>query len=218
MTPNQRVGMYGGDVNGGASLPRIGMYGGAFDPAHLAHHALAQAAVAQLQLDILYIVPTGYAWHKTRQLSAPEHRLAMAQLAFADVPRAFVDSRETQRIGPTYTLDTLNELQALHPQAQLYLLMGADQFAAFGSWHHGPDITKIATICIAARAVSTGCMHKSTTENDVQSQCKIHTIHMPAMPISATDIRQRVKQGLGIDHLVNTSVARYIAQHQLYIS
>jgi nicotinate-nucleotide adenylyltransferase len=202
----------------GTSQPRIGMYGGAFDPAHLAHHALAQAAVAQLQLDVLYIVPTGHAWHKTRQLSAPQHRLAMAQLAFADVPAARVDGRETQRAGPTYTLDTLNELQATHPQAQLYLLMGADQFAAFGSWHHWPNIAKIATICIAARAVSTGDRHKNNAQNDVQSQCKMQTVHMPDTPISATDIRQRVKQGLGIDHLVNPSVARYIAQHHLYIS
>ncbi len=201
----------------GASLPRIGMYGGAFDPAHLAHHALAQAAVAQLRLDILYIVPTGHAWHKTRQLSAPQHRLAMAKLAFADVPAVRVDNRETQRAGPTYTLDTLNELQVVHPQAQLYLLMGADQFAAFGSWHHWPDIAKIATICIAARAVSTGDMHKNNAKNEVQSQCKMHVIHMPDMPISATDIRDRVKLGLGIDHLVNPNVARYIAQHQLYI-
>ncbi len=202
----------------GASLPRIGMYGGAFDPAHLAHHALAQAAVAQLRLDILYIVPTGHAWHKTRQLSAPQHRLAMAKLAFADVPAVRVDSRETQRAGPTYTLDTLNELQVVHPQAQLYLLMGADQFAAFGSWHHWPDIAKIATICIAARAASTGDMHKNNATNEVQSQCKMHAIHMPDMPISATYIRDRVKLGLGIDHLVNPNVARYIAQHQLYIS
>lgn len=201
-----------------AGLLRVGMYGGAFDPAHLAHHALAQAAVAQLRLDILYIVPTGHAWHKTRQLSAPQHRLAMAQLAFADVPAVRVDNRETQRAGPTYTLDTLNELQLEHPKAQLYLLMGADQFAAFGSWHHWPDIAKIATICIAARAVSTGDMHKNIATNEVQSQCKMLAIHMPDMPISATDIRDRVKLGLGIDHLVNPNVARYIAQHQLYIS
>jgi nicotinate-nucleotide adenylyltransferase len=142
----------------------------------------------------------------------------MAQLAFADVPAARVDGRETQRAGPTYTLDTLNELQATHPQAQLYLLMGADQFAAFGSWHHWPNIAKIATICIAARAVSTGDRHKNNAQNDVQSQCKMQTVHMPDTPISATDIRQRVKQGLGIDHLVNPGVARYIAQHHLYIS
>ncbi|MGI9153494.1 MAG: nicotinate-nicotinamide nucleotide adenylyltransferase, partial [Rubrivivax sp.] len=88
------------------------MFGGAFDPPHLAHVALALAAVEQLQLDELRIFPTGQAWHKSQALSAPEHRLAMARLAFASVPRTVIDERDLRRSGPTYTIDTRRELHS----------------------------------------------------------------------------------------------------------
>jgi nicotinate-nucleotide adenylyltransferase len=106
---------------------RIGVLGGAFDPPHVVHVALAEAACAQLQLDALHVIPTGDAWHKTRTLTAAEHRIAMTRLAFAHIPQAVVDTREIARSGPTYTVDTLRELRAEYPDAQLYLIMGADQ-------------------------------------------------------------------------------------------
>ncbi len=195
---------------------RVGVYGGAFDPPHLAHHALAEAAIAQLQLDKLIVLPTGHAWHKPRQLSSAEHRVAMTRLAFADVPCAQVDARETQRTGATYTIDTLTQLLLELPQSELFLIMGADQFANFCTWHRWQDIAKIATICIAARASFTWARPLNDTQNALYSQCRIQTIDMPDTPISATDIRQRVHQGLGLDHLVNAQVARYIAEHKLY--
>jgi nicotinate-nucleotide adenylyltransferase len=199
-----------------AQPQRLGVYGGAFDPPHIAHHALAQAAINQLALDQLRIFPTGQAWHKTRQPSPAQHRLAMAQLAFADLPNVHVDARETLRPGATYTIDTLNELHCENPSAELFLLMGADQFLAFGSWHRWQDIAKIATICIAARATSTGVQSQNSLQNTVQTACKMQLIDMPAMNTSATDLRERVRQGLSVDHLVNADVARYIAQHHLY--
>jgi nicotinate-nucleotide adenylyltransferase len=174
--------------------------------------------MSQLQLDQLLIVPTGQAWHKSRQLSAAAHRLAMVQLAFADMPAARVDAREMQRVGASYTIDTLTELSAQNPGVDWFLLMGADQFNAFGSWHRWQDIAQIATICIAARAVNTWTTSQNSMQNTVERACKMQTIAMPDMPISATDIRTRVGQGLSIDHLVNSSVARYIADHQLYSS
>jgi nicotinate-nucleotide adenylyltransferase len=195
---------------------RVGVYGGAFDPPHIAHHTLAKSAISQLQLDHLLVFPTGQAWHKERQPSPAQHRVAMAQLAFADLPKVQVDARETLRPGATYTIDTLNELLAENPCAELFLLMGADQFQAFGHWHRWQDIAKIATICIAARATSVSAQRQNSTQNTTQTACKIESIDMPAMGTSATDLRGRVRQGLKYDHLVNTEVARYIAQHQLY--
>lgn len=195
---------------------RLGVYGGAFDPPHIAHHALAQAAINQLQLDQLRVFPTGQAWHKARQPSAAPHRLAMAQLAFADLAKVQVDARETRRPGATYTIDTLNQLQAENPGAELFLLMGADQFQAFSSWHRWQDIAKIATICIAARAISASAQSPNSMQNTAQTACKIQGIDMPAMDISATQLRERVRQGLRVDHLVNTDVARYIAQYHLF--
>ena len=131
---------------------RIGMFGGAFDPPHLGHVALARAAVEQLALDQLLVFPTGQAWHKARELSTAAHRLAMAQLAFADVPRIRVDGRELQRDGPTYTVDTLRELRREFPQAELLLVIGADQAESLHSWREGAEIAQLATISIAARA------------------------------------------------------------------
>ncbi len=94
---------------------RVGMFGGAFDPPHAAHRALVEAAVRQLQLERMYVFPTGHAWHKSRVLSPAIHRVAMAQLAFADLPEVVVDGRETLRSGPSYSVDTLRELHAQHP-------------------------------------------------------------------------------------------------------
>ena len=199
-----------------SSKLRLGVYGGAFDPPHNAHYAIASQVLGLLQLDRLHILPTGHPWHKTRQLTPAQHRADMAQLAFADLPGAFVDIRETLRTGPTYTIDTLHQLQAEYPSAELFLAMGRDQFAAFGSWHQWQEIAEIATICIAERAVNTWTATLNMPPNEVVSACKIRIITMNDMPHSATDIRQRVKTGQRIDHLVNSKVAQYIAQHGLY--
>ncbi|MEP6966196.1 MAG: nicotinate (nicotinamide) nucleotide adenylyltransferase, partial [Polaromonas sp.] len=134
---------------------RIGVFGGAFDPPHNAHVALARAALEQFALDALYIVPTGQAWHKARTLSDAEDRLAMTRLAFGDIAGVVVDERELQRAGPTFTIDTLQALQAENPAAQLYLFIGADQFSTFRQWHKWQEILELAIICIADRAQST---------------------------------------------------------------
>ncbi len=197
---------------------RIGLYGGAFDPPHLAHVLLAQASVAQYALDTLLILPTGQAWHKSRSLTAAEHRLAMVRLAFADVPQAYIDPRETLRSGPTYTFDTLSEIKAENPDAELYLLMGEDQLAAFPQWHRSVDILHLATLLVALRADSMPAMGQNQPKN--QGKIEFSTIDMPASPISATQIRNMVGQlrvqHLSIDHLVNPTVARYIAENRLY--
>src|SRR5690606_13094395 len=123
---------------------RVGLFGGAFDPPHGAHVALAEAAVRQLQLDVLHVVPTGRAWHKARTLTGAEHRMAMAELAFRPVPGALVDDREIRRPGPTYTVDTLRELAREWPGASLHLLMGEDQAESFTTWRDWQTIAQLA--------------------------------------------------------------------------
>ena len=203
---------------------KIGIFGGAFDPPHNAHVALAQVAMDALGLDALHIIPTGSAWHKTRTLTAAEHRLAMAQLAFGTLPGVVVDDREIRRAGPTFTIDTLRGLQLEFPGALFYLIMGADQFAAFQQWHQWQEIIKAATICIATRAR----IDSATAHFDVYNaqQSRLVELPMPAMAVSATQIRQLLagtpNVGLGenqaIADLLPATVARYIAQHQLYQS
>ena len=197
---------------------RIGVFGGAFDPPHNAHLALAQAALAQLALDARHIIPTGQAWHRATALNAAEHRLAMTRLAFEAMPHTVVDERELQRSGPSFTIDTLQALQAENPQAQLYLIMGADQFAAFRQWHRWQDILQLAIICIAARAQSM----PTPAEFDAYTGQKdrFFTLQLPLMPVSATQIRQLMAAGGAtageLTHLVPEPVARYISLHQLY--
>ena len=201
-----------------ASEERIGVFGGAFDPPHRAHVALARAAIQQFQLDTLHVIPTGQAWHKARALSAAKHRLAMTKLAFQDEAKVVIDERELQRTGPTFTIDTLEALQAQSPQARLYLFMGADQFSAFQQWYRWQDILELAIICIAARAHSAW----STGQFDAYPgrSSRFVVLEMPPLPVSATQIRQRVASravsAADLAQLVSEPVARYISVHRLY--
>jgi nicotinate-nucleotide adenylyltransferase len=214
-------------VTSASQKRRVGVFGGAFDPPHLAHHALAHSAVSQFQLDQLLVMPTGQAWHKSRQLTAAEHRLAMTRLAFADVPQVQVDARETQRTGPTYTFDTLTELRHEHPHAELFLFIGSDQARAFHTWHQWQGILKLATVVEARREVVTRVesspglapkgaqatrWHNTPFEKPVVSA----VLQMPNMPCNATDIRASIAQGQPISDWLSPNVWHYIQQHRLY--
>jgi nicotinate-nucleotide adenylyltransferase len=190
---------------------RVGMFGGAFDPPHRAHVALAEAALRQLGLQRLYVFPTGHAYHKDRTLTPAEHRLAMARLAFGALPGALVDDRELRRAGPTYSIDTLRELQAQHPGAELYLLMGEDQAAGFGRWRAWEEIARLAVLCVAERGG-----HGGLDNLQALPGVRVQPLELPRMPESATDIRSRLAAGEGIAALVEPAVARYIETHHLY--
>lgn len=195
---------------------KLGMFGGAFDPPHLAHRALAEAALVQLQLDALHVLPTGQAWHKSRPLTAAPHRLAMSRLAFEGLGPVVLDDREIRRAGPSYTLDTLRELHAEHPQAELYLVMGKDQADVLPTWRHWQEIVALAVICVADRDLLTGRETQFVPPPEMAG--RFRKLQMPAMDISATGIRARVAGGQGIAPLVSPAVARYIEANHLYQS
>ena len=194
---------------------RLGVSGGAFDPPHAAHVALVRAALQELQLDELRIIPTGHAWHKARSLTPAVHRVAMCRLAFANVYRAVVDARETERSGPSYTIDTLAALQAEYPQAQLYLVMGEDQARALASWHRAEELGRTAIICVASRSGPQACAVPSVGAYALPG-LPLQPLHLPPSPLNATEIRDRTAQGQSVSALVFESVARYIDQHHLY--
>ena len=196
--------------------PRLGVFGGAFDPPHLAHVALAQHAIAQFGLQQLRIVPTGDAWHKDHTLTASPHRLAMARLAFEGMAQVVVDEREIRRAGPSYTVDTLSEIAAEHPGAQLYLLIGDDQRRSLPGWHRIGDIARLAIICAAARDPQVASWHAGEPSEAIVTGPDILPLPMPLMPISATDIRDRMSRQAGIAELVAPAVERYIHEHHLY--
>jgi nicotinate-nucleotide adenylyltransferase len=197
-------------------LTRLGVFGGAFDPPHLAHVALAQAAVEQLHLDELRIFPTGQAWHKSNLLAAPVHRLALAKIAFGDLPRTVIDDREVRRPGPTYTIDTLRELKAEHPAAQLFLVMGEDQAVSLTRWREWEAIVQLAIICVAARPDVPAFGEAGNP--GLPAQAEFRLLRLPSMPESATQVRSHVAQHEAIGHLVPAGVASYIEQNNLYQS
>ncbi len=208
---------------------RVGVFGGAFDPPHNTHATLVGLALAQLQLDELRVIPTGQAWHKTRPLSPAADRLAMAELAFSKIPGVVVDARETQRVGPSYTVDTLRELHLENPDAELVLLIGGDQARALPTWHRWKEILQFATICVADRADQTragGTFDPQNQANavkfglgslpDCPPSARFLLLQTPLSPVSASDIRARVAARQSIDALVCEPVARYIVQHHLF--
>lgn len=197
---------------------RVGMFGGAFDPPHAAHRALAETALTQLGLDVLHLLPTGQAWHKARPLSPAADRLAMCELAFAGLPAVRVDARETQRAGPSYTADTLAELATEYPGADLYLVLGADQLLAFKTWHRWEEVLRLATLAVANRP-----MYPATTAEPAHwpaVDLPFRPLDMPLQPTSSTAIRAQVhapdRQSSDLDLLVPAGVARYISEHHLY--
>jgi nicotinate-nucleotide adenylyltransferase len=202
------------------SAPRVGVFGGAFDPPHNAHVALVRSALAQLGLAELRIFPTGQAWHKARGLSGAAHRLAMARLAFEGLDRVVVDEREILRPGPTYTLDTLRELRAEQPAVQLVLIVGADQALSLPRWHGWEAIASTAIISVADRAVPAG----SRVSFDpgmlapLPPGARFEPLQIPPMDTSATDVRTRAARGEDLIGLVPAAVARYIDKHHLYRS
>ena len=202
---------------------RVGVFGGAFDPPHLAHHQLAEAALQQLGLDVLHIVPTGLAWHKARVLSPAVHRLAMCELAFEDLAKVRIDARETERSGPSYTADTLTELAEEYPGAALYLIIGADQLLAFKRWVRWAEVLDMATLVVAQRAPQDG----TSDTQSAGAAADLSTVDVPFVPLemtlsnmNATTIRARLSSANAIDadldHLLSPDVASYISTHSLY--
>ncbi len=193
---------------------RIGVFGGAFDPPHLAHRAIAMAALQQLNLDELCVIPTGQAWHKARPLTEARHRLAMVALNFGDLPGVVIDQRELTRAGPSFTVDTLREIRSELPTVELFLLIGEDQARALTSWREWQEVTRLSIICVAARA------DLARTDTDfkppVGFEARFMTLQTPPMALSATQIRGRVATQQGIAPLVFEPVARYIDHHHLY--
>ncbi len=191
---------------------RVGVFGGAFDPPHNAHRALAEVALRSLALDRLHIVPTGQAWHKARPLTDAAHRLAMCQLAFGDLAGVVIDRREIDRGGPSYTVETLAELRALYPGAQLFLLLGADQWHAFRTWHRWADILALATVAVAERPLD----GEGAVDLDAEG-LPYQRLPLPPLNVSATAVRLAWQRGdPNAAQQVPAAVARYISSHGLY--
>jgi len=191
-------------------MKRIGLFGGTFDPPQLAHLALARCARDTLALDEVRWIPTGAPWQKTHAISDARHREAMVALAIAGERGFALERCELERSGPSYTLQTVLELQQREPGASWFLLIGADQYNNLHTWRGWPELRGRVTLAVAPRPGV--ALHP-----DPQVQRLPHSVvPLPPMDISATDIRARVARGDSISGLVSDAVARYIARHHLY--
>jgi len=194
----------------GAQARRIGLFGGTFDPPQLAHSALARCARDALALDEVRWIPTGQPWQKTHAISDPGHREAMVKLAIAG-ERGFVLERcELERAGPSYTLQTVHELQRREPGATWFLLIGSDQYNNLHTWRDWSELLRLVTLAVAPRLEFEG------QPDTAVARVPHRAVPLPPLGISATDIRARVERGESIAGLVSDAVASYIAQHHLY--
>lgn len=197
-------------------MKRIALYGGSFDPVHTAHLALARTALDHLQLDELRWIPTGHAWQKQGAHASAEHRAAMVAAAIEGEPRFLLERCELDRQGPSYTIDTLHELQASNPGADWYLVLGQDQYQNLTTWKAWQDLVAQVTLAVAGRGGQASGSPLAGHPHRV-----VH-LPMPPMPVSATEIRARLAAGTPAaalaPALVPPAVASYIARLGLYRS
>ena len=186
---------------------RIGVMGGTFDPVHIGHLMVAVTARDQLELDQVYLIPNDQSPLKEASPRASfADRKAMVQLAIGDLSGLSVSDMEGRRGGISYTVDTLTELSADHPGAELFLILGADALSELNEWKDFGSLTAMATIVGMARG-------------DVPSppsEFRVTSLNMPRIDISSTAIRARIAAGLSVDCWVPESVKRYIGAHRLY--
>lgn len=192
-------------------MRRIGLFGGSFDPVHNAHLALARAALSELALDEVRWIPVGQPWQKTRRLADPADRAAMVALAIEGEPRFVLDPIELQRAGPSYTLDTVRDLQASMPGAQWFLLLGQDQHAGLPTWHGAEELVQLVTLAVAGRPGAPPVESHRTVPG-----ARVCPVALPPMDVSSTEVRALCTAGQPIAHLVPEKVGRYIEEHRLY--
>jgi len=194
----------------------IGILGGAFDPIHFGHLAIAEEARVRLGLDVILFIPAGRPPHKPTGQADAEQRFLMATLATADHPRFFVSRLEVDRDGPSYTVDTLRALRETYPQAVLHLLVGADMALDFPSWREPRTILSLARLVAVTRPGYPIERLQQLRETPGMESAEILTA--PGLDISSTDIRARLRDGMSVRYLTPDAVAAYIAKTGLYRS
>ena len=194
----------------GAPALRLGVLGGTFDPLHLGHLIVARDAAEGLGLDRVLLVLTARPPHKSRALTSAELRLEMLEAVVAADPVLVASDIEVRRAGPSYTIDTLRELRARYPDAELVLVIGADQWQQFGGWKDPQGIARMATIAVMTRK------GEDPTAKDPGVAVPSLVVPVTRIDVSATDVRARVRQGRSIRHLVPEAACRIIEREALY--
>ncbi|MFB8240040.1 nicotinate-nucleotide adenylyltransferase [Kitasatospora sp. NPDC089913] len=204
-----------GEQTGSPGVPapakrRLGVMGGTFDPIHHGHLVAASEVASAFHLDEVIFVPTGQPWQKSdREVTPAEDRYLMTVIATAENPQFSVSRIDIDREGPTYTVDTLRDLRALHPDADLFFITGADALAQILSWRDSEELFSLAHFI--------GCTRPGHTLTDAGLPVGgVSLVEVPALAISSTDCRDRVAKGEPVWYLVPDGVVRYIDKRALY--
>jgi len=197
-----------------------GVLGGTFDPIHLGHLVVAEEVRTQLNLDEVQFVPSGQPWLKSNSpVSLAEHRVQMVRLALANKPYFKLSTIEVERPGPTYTVDTITELQGqLQAGGELFFILGWDSLAELPQWREPSRLIKICRLVAVPRPGYPFPDLNALEKTIPGLSQRVVRMDKPQIDISASEIRQRVAQGLSIHHLVPEPVERYIEQQRLYIT
>jgi nicotinate-nucleotide adenylyltransferase len=195
---------------------RLGILGGTFDPPHFGHLHMAEAALQQLHLDKVLFAPAGVQpLRQNERHTAPEHRARMVELALADLPQFELSRIDLDRPGPHYTVDLVALVQQQHPRAALWFILGEDALADLLRWRDPGRLITLARLAVLHRPGHTPDWPALETALP-NLRSRVDWIEHAAIDISATDIRQRVRDGLPIDHFVPKAVADYIILQNLY--
>lgn len=183
---------------------RLGLLGGSFDPPHVAHLIVAEVARVDLGLDRVLFVVAGRPWMKSHVTPA-RHRLAMTRLATVADQAFEVDDREIHREGPTYTIDTVEELLQERPGAELMLIVGADQLRRLDDWKATERLRDLVRLAVAPRP-----------GHGLPSDVAAERLDAPVMAVSSTDLRERFARGAAVRHQLPRGVEAYVRRHGLY--
>ena len=190
-------------------MQSLGIYGGSFDPVHLGHLLVAQAAIEELGLDRLFFVPAAHSPFKPAHQPAPAStRIQLLRLALAGKTNCEVDDQEIRRGGTSYTVDTLRNYAAGFPGAKLFYLIGADNAAKLGEWREPETLAKLVEFVAVPRPGGAAAIFSPPFRGRM----------LKGFPfgVSSSEIRARVKAGLSVDHLVPAAVAGAIKEAKIY--
>ena len=190
-------------------MTRIGIFGGSFDPVHLGHQLVAQAAREELQLDRVFFVPAAQSPFKPdSQLAPAKMRAAMLRLALAGKTWAEVDTQEIDRGGVSYSVDTVANFQRRFPDGDFFYLIGADHVAQLPKWRHSGELARMTTFVVIPRP--------GEVPVAAPAGFKLQWLKGFPVSISASEIRGRVKAGLAVEALTGAIVAEAIRNNGLY--
>jgi nicotinate-nucleotide adenylyltransferase len=198
-----------------ASTRRLGIFGGSFNPPHLAHLAVAESAGHQLGLDRVLWIPAATAPHKQGRTDAAsaQDRLHLTRLATAGNPRFAVSDVELARGGVSYTADTLRALAAEHPEKRFVLIMGGDSLAYFPRWREPTAIAALADLAVYARP---GSDLEPALGAARTLGATVHVIDAPRLDLSSTELRRRIAAGKSTRYLLPEAVRAAITGRGLY--